>query len=107
MRLSSSSLVIARARISCSVRSEKRFTWGLAGLGTVIRNILNYSLGLLTTRTAWHSLGARDGDNPPQVKMKALKLVRDVLEPALRRMLHLYWGFTRGMTLGVRALIID
>ena len=33
--------------------------------------------------------------------------VRRALEPALRRVLHIYWRFARGMTLGVRALVID
>ena len=28
-------------------------------------------------------------------------------EPVLRRVLHLYWRFARGMTLGVRGLVID
>jgi ADP-ribose pyrophosphatase YjhB (NUDIX family) len=28
-------------------------------------------------------------------------------EPGLRRLLHTYWRFARGLTLGVRALIID
>src|ERR1700730_663164 len=32
---------------------------------------------------------------------------RRVLEPALRRVLHFYWRFARGLTLGVRALVID
>jgi len=32
---------------------------------------------------------------------------RRALEPALRRVLHLYWRFARAMTLGVRALVID
>jgi 8-oxo-dGTP pyrophosphatase MutT (NUDIX family) len=36
-----------------------------------------------------------------------LKPVRDALEPAVRRVLHLYWRFARGLTLGVRALVID
>src|SRR5262245_39219835 len=39
--------------------------------------------------------------------MRALLRVRDALEPALRRVLHTYWRFARGMTLGVRALGID
>src|SRR4029450_2408471 len=39
--------------------------------------------------------------------MKALTLVRDALEPVLRRVLHVYWRFARGMTLGVRAMVID
>ena len=33
--------------------------------------------------------------------------VRRAFEPALRRVMHLYWRFARGMTLGVRALVID
>jgi 8-oxo-dGTP pyrophosphatase MutT (NUDIX family) len=33
--------------------------------------------------------------------------MRDAIEQALRRVLHIYWRFTRGLTLGVRALVID
>ena len=33
--------------------------------------------------------------------------VRRALEPAIRRVMHLYWRFARAMTLGVRALVID
>ena len=36
-----------------------------------------------------------------------LDSVRRVLEPAIRRVLHTYWRFARGMTLGVRAIVID
>ena len=36
-----------------------------------------------------------------------LDTLRRGLEPALRRVLHTYWRFARGMTLGVRALVID
>lgn len=36
-----------------------------------------------------------------------LQGVRRTLEPALRRVLHLYWRFARGMTLGVRAVVLD
>jgi 8-oxo-dGTP pyrophosphatase MutT (NUDIX family) len=32
--------------------------------------------------------------------------LRQALEPALRRVLHVYWRFARGMTLGVRALVV-
>ena len=41
--------------------------------------------------------------------MKWLRIdaTRRALEPALRRVLHLYWRFARAMTLGVRALVID
>ena len=37
--------------------------------------------------------------------MKPLSLsgTRRALEPALRRLLHVYWRFARAMTLGVRA----
>src|ERR1700712_4725395 len=33
--------------------------------------------------------------------------LRQDLEPALRRVLHLYWRFARGMTLGVRGVVLD
>jgi 8-oxo-dGTP pyrophosphatase MutT (NUDIX family) len=29
------------------------------------------------------------------------------MEPQLRRLFHLYWRFARGMTLGVRAVVLD
>jgi ADP-ribose pyrophosphatase YjhB (NUDIX family) len=36
-----------------------------------------------------------------------LQSLRRWFEPALRRMFHLYWRFARGMTLGVRAVVLD
>jgi 8-oxo-dGTP pyrophosphatase MutT (NUDIX family) len=36
-----------------------------------------------------------------------LQNLRQRFEPALRRVLHLYWWFARGMTLGVRAIVLD
>ena len=33
--------------------------------------------------------------------------LRRRLEPAIRRVLHVYWRFARGLTLGVRAVVID
>ena len=33
--------------------------------------------------------------------------LRTRLEPALRRVLHFYWWFSRGATLGVRAVVVD
>jgi ADP-ribose pyrophosphatase YjhB (NUDIX family) len=36
-----------------------------------------------------------------------LQSARRTFEPVLRRMFHLYWRFARGMTLGVRAVVLD
>jgi len=36
-----------------------------------------------------------------------LHRLRRALEPLIRRLLHFYWRFSRGATLGVRALVID
>lgn len=36
-----------------------------------------------------------------------LQKLRRRFEPALRRVFHLYWRFARGMTLGVRAVVLD
>ena len=33
--------------------------------------------------------------------------LRRAIEPALRRVLHLHWRVSRGLTLGVRAVVID
>jgi ADP-ribose pyrophosphatase YjhB (NUDIX family) len=33
--------------------------------------------------------------------------LRKRFEPVLRRFFHLYWRFARGMTLGVRAVVVD
>src|SRR5437660_12448221 len=39
--------------------------------------------------------------------MSGIESVRRACEPAIRRVLHCYWRFARGMTLGVRALVVD
>ena len=36
-----------------------------------------------------------------------LQALRKGFEPLLRRGLHLYWRFARGMTLGVRGIVVD
>jgi 8-oxo-dGTP pyrophosphatase MutT (NUDIX family) len=33
--------------------------------------------------------------------------LRRALEPVIRQVLHFYWRFARGMTLGVRAVVLD
>jgi ADP-ribose pyrophosphatase YjhB (NUDIX family) len=37
----------------------------------------------------------------------SLQSLRKKFEPVLRRIFHLYWRFARGMTLGVRAVVLD
>jgi 8-oxo-dGTP pyrophosphatase MutT (NUDIX family) len=37
----------------------------------------------------------------------AVNALRRTFEPAIRRVLHFYWRFSRGLTLGVRALVVD
>ena len=37
----------------------------------------------------------------------SLDALRRTLEPALRRVLHFYWRFARGLTMGVRGVVID
>jgi 8-oxo-dGTP pyrophosphatase MutT (NUDIX family) len=41
------------------------------------------------------------------MKTSVLMTLRQSLEPILRPVVHLYWRLSRGMTLGVRALVID
>jgi ADP-ribose pyrophosphatase YjhB (NUDIX family) len=36
-----------------------------------------------------------------------LQPLRRALEPLIRRLMHLYWRFSRGATLGARAMVID
>jgi 8-oxo-dGTP pyrophosphatase MutT (NUDIX family) len=37
----------------------------------------------------------------------SLDPLRRALEPVIRRVMHFYWRFARGLTLGVRAVVID
>jgi 8-oxo-dGTP pyrophosphatase MutT (NUDIX family) len=42
-----------------------------------------------------------------EVSVTALQDLRKRLEPQLRQVFHLYWRVARGMTLGVRAVVLD
>jgi 8-oxo-dGTP pyrophosphatase MutT (NUDIX family) len=48
-----------------------------------------------------------NGDPVMESAVRALDRARRALEPVLRRLMHFYWRFTRTVTLGVRALVID
>ena len=39
--------------------------------------------------------------------MSRVDELRRALEPVIRRLMHAYWRFSRGLTVGVRALVID
>src|SRR5258706_80769 len=97
MRLSSSSLVMARASTSCSVRSAKRFT-AVPALFLYDYKQTDRTCNVQKIRVPPKTLEAFE---------MTLNALRRALEPALRRVLHTYWRFARGMTLGVRAIVID
>jgi 8-oxo-dGTP pyrophosphatase MutT (NUDIX family) len=43
----------------------------------------------------------------PGFAVTTMQRLRRGLEPALRQVFHLYWRLARGMTLGVRAVVLD
>src|SRR5216683_7981028 len=57
--------------------------------------------------------GRRDARIKRDVRISGISVamnlqdLRKSFEPALRRVFHLYWRFARGMTLGVRAVVLD
>ena len=66
------------------------------------------------SRKASHVLASRLSQRKDQrhvglfeVSVTALQDVRKRFEPQLRRVFHLYWRIARGMTLGVRGLVLD
>jgi 8-oxo-dGTP pyrophosphatase MutT (NUDIX family) len=50
------------------------------------------------------SIATRDRENAPDMTISAL---RKRFEPLLRRIFHLYWRVSRGLTLGVRGVVLD
>jgi ADP-ribose pyrophosphatase YjhB (NUDIX family) len=54
---------------------------------------------------------ATNASVPPTTTWKNLPVRMDAilrpLEPTIRRVLHTFWRFSRGLTLGVRAIVID
>jgi len=51
--------------------------------------------------------GVKRNARPSEVSVTTLQDLRKRFEPQLRRVLHLYWRVARGMTLGVRAVVLD
>ena len=45
--------------------------------------------------------------NGRQIREMPLQRLRRALEPAITRLMHVYWRFSRGATLGARAMVID
>ena len=43
----------------------------------------------------------------PRIKLTDVERLRRPFEPVIRRLLHFHWRFARGLTLGVRGLVID
>src|SRR5579871_478846 len=112
MRLSSSSLEIASARTSCSVRSEKRFTSASVHFRQAI------VLASCRTRRkpepkpeSWAATAAQRQNVSPTCPVvmtdSSVDRMRRRFEPVIRRVLHFYWRFARGMTFGVRAVVLD
>jgi 8-oxo-dGTP pyrophosphatase MutT (NUDIX family) len=51
--------------------------------------------------------GVRPDASSKALAVMNLQTLRRTFEPALRRVLHQYWRFARGMTLGVRGVVLD
>src|SRR6201996_99151 len=68
------------------------------------RGILSKALPCIGKRRA--GAQGEPSDIMDDVSMKQRSL-RQRLEPVLRKLFHLYWRFARGMTLGVRAIVVD
>jgi ADP-ribose pyrophosphatase YjhB (NUDIX family) len=63
-----------------------------------------------TAKSQVSSLKSQVSGLPSHPKVRPVmkqQTLRTRLEPALRRVFHLYWRFARGMTLGVRAVVLD
>jgi ADP-ribose pyrophosphatase YjhB (NUDIX family) len=58
-------------------------------------------------QTDGRQVAAGDISGAERIDVMSLQDMRRRLEPALRRLFHLYWRFARGMTLGARAVVVD
>jgi 8-oxo-dGTP pyrophosphatase MutT (NUDIX family) len=89
-------LVMAKASTSCSVRSENLFiSMPYLFLRSILNNKIRNSMALAAGSARW------------QTATMAMGPLRRRLEPAIRRALHFYWRFARGMTIGTRAAVFD
>lgn len=55
----------------------------------------------------WFKLNERAAHSLSQSTTTRMNRVRQAFEPSIRRAFHLYWRWARGVTLGVRGLVID
>jgi ADP-ribose pyrophosphatase YjhB (NUDIX family) len=63
--------------------------------------------GKLAAATQGSNKDQAMSEHPGISPLTNLQSLRTRFEPVLRRIFHLYWRFARGMTLGVRAVVLD